>query len=357
MTPPSAESPRFAPAPVPGEPALYEPATRTLVLADLHYGHEVELLRGGVWVPSKARERTRRVVELIEATGAQRLVLNGDLKHLIPFSHRRERSELSNLFATLIRVGVTLEVVPGNHDGNLAPHLPPKTVLHPPEGCVISLQEWSQKGFRRFKEETADSDDDYLKKNGSSNGFSTGDPKMGKHLSALIDSRGRESHHREAGLGLCHGHAWPSAEVMAQPVVAMGHNHPAALLPAGLPGENHVLQCWVKAAFNDKARKRYPEARGELWLMPAFVEKAGRPVNRPWSRHKGTGTRGLGPLLANGLVDWDTARATTLEGVELGTVAELSETLKKAEGGADVNAPGKADEEADVDGEAREASR
>ncbi len=330
MTSPSSKV-RFKPSPVPGEPALYEPATRTLILADLHFGHEVELLRGGVWVPSKAQERTRRIVELIERTGARRLVLNGDLKHLIPFSHRRERSELSNLFMTLMRLDLAVEVIPGNHDGNLASNLPSKTVVHPPEGCVISPLEWSREMIDRPADETIVSDDGYLKEDSTKMEKKRPDPKIGSQLSAIIDSRSVPSPKRGIGLGLCHGHAWPSEEVMAQPVVAMGHNHPAVLLPAGLPGENHLLQCWVRAPFNDRARKRYPVAHGELWVMPAFVEKAGRAVNRPRTRHKGTGTRGLGPLLANGLIDWDSATVTTLDAVELGTVGELTETLREAE--------------------------
>lgn len=330
----------FNPSPVPGEPALYEPATQTLVLTDLHFGHEVELLRGGVWVPSRARERTRRIVDLIERTGARRLVLNGDLKHLIPFSHRRERSELSNLFMTLRPLDIVVEVIPGNHDGNLAHQLPSRTVVHPPEGCIISPLEWSRKAIGRPSEDNVFSDDEYLKKNNSldtSNTLDSSDSKMGKHLLDLIDSRAHVPGHRDVGLGLCHGHAWPSAEVMAQPVVAMGHNHPAILLPAGLPGENHLLQCWVRAPFNDTARKRYPEARGQLLIMPAFVEKAGRPVNRPWSRKGGTGTRGLGPLLANSFIDWDPAIVTTLDGVELGSVEALTQVLREAEAGEEAS--------------------
>jgi len=381
------------PAPVPGQPALFDPATHTLILADLHFGHEVELLRDGIWVPSKAAERTARVVELLERTGAQRLVLNGDLKHLIPFSHRRERSELFNLFSTLMKLEVALEVVPGNHDGNLYSQLPPRTVVHLPEGCVISPHEWFRKALGKPGEPTESNGEDKGESKGegqaedTSKGYGEdqaedtskgkgegqvedtskgkgegqGDDKgngkhddniqdksssdvdylnkedqaedqgaeeagsIGEHLRALCDSvtddPGRSS---ATGLGLCHGHAWPSEEVMAQPVVVIGHNHPAVLLPTGLPGENHILPCWVRARFNDVARERYPGAYGELWLMPAFVEKAGRPVNRP-------GTMGMGPLLTNGFVDWDEAIVTTLEGVELGTVKELRESLKHKE--------------------------
>lgn len=240
--------------PVPGAPALELPAARALVLADLHYGIEAELLRGGVWVPNRARERTARVVELLRRTGAERLLLMGDVKHQVPHSSHQERRDIADLFAATTRLA-QVEVVPGNHDGMLDQFAPEAVVFHPSEGVVVG------------------------------------------------------------GVGLHHGHAWPSAEVMGCETVLMGHNHPALAFRDRLD-RRHTEPCWVRAPMLPS--ERYATTPRTLVVLPAFGELAGRTVNRePFG--------GLGPLLRHGLADLPRARIETLEGLDFGELRHLTE--------------------------------
>ncbi len=120
-------------------------------------------------------------------------------------------------------------------------------------------------------------------------------------------------------LGLVHGHTWPADDVMACEVVAVCHNHPMVMLRDEL-GHRHKEPCWVRAGFTPAARERYPELPedAELVVVPAFNPLlGGTAVNRV------EGTRLIGPLFQNGLVDVDTARVWTLDGVDLGTVEAL----------------------------------
>lgn len=122
---------------------------------------------------------------------------------------------------------------------------------------------------------------------------------------------------RLGDVGLTHGHTWPSDDVMAAPVVVTCHNHPMVMLKDEL-GHRHKEPCWVRVPFSDAARERYamiPEA-GRLVVMPAFNDLLGGVAFNGSDRP-------LGPLFGNGLADVEAARVTTLDGVDLGTVADL----------------------------------
>lgn len=122
---------------------------------------------------------------------------------------------------------------------------------------------------------------------------------------------------RLGDVGLTHGHTWPDDAVMAAPVVVTCHNHPMVMLKDEL-GHRHKEPCWVRAAFTDVARERYPgmPPASRLLVMPAFNDLLGGVA------FNGT-DRPLGPLFGNGLADVEQARLTTLDGVDLGTVADL----------------------------------
>src|SRR2546427_3997251 len=62
-----------------------------LVVADLHIGIEEELHEKGIRVPSRAEVMGRKLVELADRRGASRLVILGDVKHLVPKMASRER--------------------------------------------------------------------------------------------------------------------------------------------------------------------------------------------------------------------------------------------------------------------------
>ena len=50
--------------PVHGYAALNLVDESLLILSDLHYGVEAEMLRGGVWVPNRSTSRTEKVLKL-----------------------------------------------------------------------------------------------------------------------------------------------------------------------------------------------------------------------------------------------------------------------------------------------------
>ena len=206
----------MAAVPVPGEPALHLPDERALVVADLHYGVEAELLRGGVWVPNRARQRTERLLALVSQVGAERLLLLGDVKHQVPHSSHQQKRDLQRMFAAL-QAAVQVEVVPGNHDGGLRELAPGSVRFHPAKGVVVG------------------------------------------------------------NIGLHHGHAWPAPEVVACPQVVMGHNHPVIAFRDRVE-KLHTAACWLRVPL--VAGERYDDVGEELVIMPAFGELAGRTMNR-----------------------------------------------------------------------------
>ncbi|HUR67867.1 MAG TPA: metallophosphoesterase [Candidatus Thermoplasmatota archaeon] len=237
-----------------GERALHIPDAQTVVVGDLHVGLETELRAKGVNLPSQTERMRSRLLAILHATGARRLVVIGDLKHRIPFSTRQEARELPFFFA---QFPANVELVPGNHDVDLEGHL--SIDLHPAEGILV------------------------------------GD------------------------VGLLHGHAWPSEEVMRARTVVTCHNHPAVMLMDEL-GHRHKEPAWVRARFRPAARKRYPHLPddAELVVMPAFNELTGGTAFNARE-----GEKLLGPLFGNDLVELESARLWTVDGVDLGTIHQL----------------------------------
>lgn len=125
-------------------------------------------------------------------------------------------------------------------------------------------------------------------------------------------------------VGLLHGHAWPSEEVMRAGRLVLCHNHPHVALRDGL-GHVSTEPCWVRApvASNELVVERFGEGvvASEAVLVPAFNPLLGGvALNRPEGAP-------IGPLLANGVVGLDAGRVFTLDGIELGTVKNLRERL------------------------------
>lgn len=87
----------------------------TLLVADLHLGKESVFQKSGLAIPSGATERTlRRLVELLEASQVEKLVVLGDLLH----APAGWTVELEEMLADAIQhaSGVRWELVAGNHD-------------------------------------------------------------------------------------------------------------------------------------------------------------------------------------------------------------------------------------------------
>ncbi|PJJ97658.1 phosphoesterase [Lysobacteraceae bacterium NML91-0213] len=102
------------------ERALYWPRTRTLVIADLHLGKADHFRRAGIALPVGGTSHDlERLDALLELTGAERLLVLGDLLHgEIPEAPWLARwYAFRNRWATL-----QVDVVAGNHDRVLRRH-------------------------------------------------------------------------------------------------------------------------------------------------------------------------------------------------------------------------------------------
>lgn len=238
--------------PVHGSAALHLIDESALILSDLHYGVEAEMLRGGVWVPNRSTSRTEKVLKLLKQTKSKRLILLGDVKHQVPHNSKQQRTDLEQFFMAVNRIA-KVEIVPGNHDGGLVDIIPSDVKFHKSDGFVIGE------------------------------------------------------------IGMVHGHAWPSQEVMNSKVLVMGHEHPALSFRDRLD-KLHSEPCWLRAPMLE--HERYDKVPEQLIVMPAFGELAGRTMNRE-------PLKGLGPVLRNGLADLEKARVETLEGLDFGELGNL----------------------------------
>ena len=99
-----------------GERALHLPSARAVVVGDLHVGLESGLREMGVNIPSQTQRMQDRLLKVLEDTGAERLVVIGDLKHKVPYSTRQEQAELPWFFRGF---PAKVELVRGNHDVDL----------------------------------------------------------------------------------------------------------------------------------------------------------------------------------------------------------------------------------------------
>jgi metallophosphoesterase superfamily enzyme len=254
--------------PIPGEPAAVATLStdeRALVLADYHAGLEVALRRDGVELGNRADERREAVLALLDRTGADRVVVLGDLGNAIGDPGETERRELDELFAALAdRVPVTVTM--GNHDGGL-------------------------------REVVADL------------GYGGGPDTEGPVT--VVDGPGC----RLGGVGFAHGHTWPAPEVLGAEVVCTAHEHPVVRLEDDVGGRR-VERAWLRgqlapAPFQEHAEDAEadpPAVDGDLVVFPAFNDLTGGT----WINE---GQAFLSPFLPDGLADGE---AYLLDGTRLG---------------------------------------
>lgn len=201
---------------------------RVLVAADLHLGLEFELWLGGVSIPSqtpKILERLRRHVAEIRP---DRLLLLGDVKHNVPKTSWQERKEIPEFLRALSKE-VKVDIVPGNHDSNLADMAPLGVRVRPSSGYVLD------------------------------------------------------------GVGYFHGHTWPDEKVMRSELLVAGHLHPAIRLKEPI-GSAPTRPVWARAPLlADAVQKQYKFATdAELIVAPAFNNLCGGlPLNEPCEELRG----------------------------------------------------------------------
>ena len=249
-------------APVPGRPALrVAPGANVppfVVLADVHLG--LGTLGGGAHGPPSADPvaLAADAVGIARQAGVAHLIFAGDVKHPIVGGTAATRRAVLAFFESLRDAGLTTEVVLGNHDVGLAGMLPPEVRVHPPTGLV------------------------------------------------------------RAGLGIFHGHRWPSREVLAQPTLVAGHLHPGFRMAPSAEAPGAKQRCWVRTRFPPapapRGRRRSPRrfAAAEMLVLPAF-----HPLSGTESLNRSRPSRGRSFLFGRFLA-FGESRLYLLDGTDLG---------------------------------------
>lgn len=244
------------------EPALLldDLESKTLVLADLHLGIEYEIYRKGISIPPRMEKQKKRILQLLEETEGERIVLLGDVKHNIPSMSIGEKEKLPSFLESLTEEG-EVHVAKGNHDGMIEDLAPGDVRVH------------------------------------GTSGF-----KLDKYY-------------------FNHGHAWPDPEALEAKTLIRGHSHPAVEFKDKL-GFSSILPCWIKSRID--VEKLAGEMGGEKRILeksvivPSFNELiSGMSVNKEMEESL------LGPLLRNKVIDLGGGKAYLLDGTFLGKVSEI----------------------------------
>ena len=251
--------------PVPDAPALtVEPDggsdRRVLIVADVHLGlgGSPDRPRGP---PEGSAERlAETLITIARTTRSGSVIIAGDAKHPIVGTPPALRSVVFDFFAELLREGLAVELVLGNHDVGIVRHLPREVLVHPATGVVRN------------------------------------------------------------GVGIFHGHRWPSNSVLRAPRLVAGHLHPGFRLAPTAEDPEGKRRCWVRVereppprAASRRRRHIEPRAR-EIVILPAFNPLAGtEALNRERP------ARGRS-FLYRRFLSRGVARAFLLDGTDLGVL-------------------------------------
>lgn len=250
--------------PVPGTPAAVaeRDSERLLLIADFHAGFEAAVRYDqGIEIPSRAPERRRRLLSLIENYEADRLVVLGDLTHSIGKPGSAERAELEVLIDA---IDIPIVLAKGNHDGIIEEFIATDPSLF---GNVTVL------------------------------------PASGEQL---------------GDIGVFHGHTWPDPSVLASQYLCIGHEHPCVRL-ADEVGGRRVERVWLRGQCNPDPFSAYWEesvhTSAELIVFPAFNELCGGTwINVPDQPF-------LSPFLPEAIVQ---SNVYLLDGTQLGSLESLT---------------------------------
>jgi putative SbcD/Mre11-related phosphoesterase len=260
--------------------------SRTLIVADLHIGWEMALLQKGIHVPTQTPKLLSNLSSLISIHRPEKLLILGDVKHTIATAKMSEWHDVPDFFNEVKKQVSSIDILRGNHDGNLNALLPENVKLLPATGT------------------------------------------------------------RLGDVGFFHGHQWPSPALLACKTLVMGHVHPVIAF-RDLAGFRISRQVWVKARCNgnrltkvllEKHKIKIERSPAEtlrkyfhikprtvqLFVMPSFNEfLGGRPLNENRLTIDGKTEMVVGPVLRSDAVDMGQAEAYLLDGTFVGTKNQL----------------------------------
>lgn len=205
--------------PIPGKPAATGmiDGQQVLLIADYHAGIESAIeAETGVTVESQAASRRSRLLGVLDQTGADRLVILGDLMHSIGDPGGAERGELEVLIEQ-IPAEIQIDLIKGNHDGAIESWVPRIDIAKP------------------------------------------GGLRIGP-------------------VGLTHGHVWPTQAVLEAEVICMGHEHPVVNLTDDVGG-SRTEPAWLRGPIaTGPFEEKYGPidwTDPELVVFPAFNNLVG----------------------------------------------------------------------------------
>jgi len=277
-------------APVNDSPSLLlqGEGERVLVVGDLHIGWEITLSQQGIHVPSQTSKLADRLLDIIRKSSPTKIVFLGDVKHSVVGAGLEEWRDIPEFFEKIVPLVSDIQIIQGNHDGNIEPMTPRQVKIIPPSGIAL----WGR-------------------------------------------------------YGLFHGHAWPAPELLGCESLIQGHLHPVVAFTDAL-GYRITRPVWVRAPcdakklarailkeskrrkiknIEDTVRERYGvELRvARCLFVPPFNDfLGGRPINvKQRSGSSWTRIDSFGPLLRGGIVNMNEAEVQLLDGTYLGTVKQL----------------------------------
>jgi putative SbcD/Mre11-related phosphoesterase len=259
-----------------------------MVISDVHIGWEVALTEEGVHVPSQTDRLLEKLKGLLSSNKPDRLIIIGDVKHTVSKIEFEEWRDVPNFFEELCRIVPKVQVIPGNHDGDLEALLPEPVDILSPRGIAI------------------------------------GD------------------------VGLFHGHTWPDAKMLGCSTMVAGHVHPVVVFTDPM-GFRITRQVWVRATCdkpllakavlkgNDVSVKKdeklenvlksqfETELKTEIFLiMPSFNDYLGGQAVNGSSIPKRKKFEGfIVPVLRSGAINFDKAEVYLLDGTFLGSIDHL----------------------------------
>lgn len=103
-----------------GMPVVYVRPLNSIVISDPHLGYEGQMSSLGTLIPSKNLEFIKNIINKSSiSTGADRLIITGDLKNDFSDLKQYERKEIGELIKFCESLGLGLSFVKGNHDNYL----------------------------------------------------------------------------------------------------------------------------------------------------------------------------------------------------------------------------------------------
>lgn len=259
---------------------------RVLVISDLHIGWEVALAQQGFHIPSQTPKLLERLKQLINLRKPTRIIVLGDVKHTIAKIELEEWRDVPEFFEQLGKLVPKVQVIPGNHDGNLEPLLPEDLEVLPSTGIIL----WD--------------------------------------------------------VGLFHGHTWPPPEMLRCKSLIIGHVHPVVVFRDPI-GFRITRQVWVKSKCDAPKLAEFILNRSgiklagdpaeclrdhfnvglnasELFIMPSFNDfLGGQAINKQGVGRGEKFSQFIGPVLRSGSINIEDSEVYLLDGTFLGTVSQL----------------------------------